>query len=403
MNNWKRWWGWGAAFALLAAGAVYALLPEPVDVEVAAVTRGAMEVTINESGMTRVRERYQVSSPVAGQVLRIELRSGDPIVAGQTLLATIRPSDPSMLDARQVAETEARAAAAQLMINRADARREQARVATDLAETQFARIRRLRESGGATAEELEAAEAALRSRQEELRVATYEREIARFEFEQAQAALGLVKKEADVLPHFEIRAPIDGTVLRVFQESASVVAPGVPLLEVGNPQDLEVVVDVLSTDAVKVRPGHTIRLVHWGGDEPLAAKVRVVEPAAFTKLSALGVEEQRVNVIGDFVSSSLGKIPLGDGYRVEAEIVIWNAEDVVMVPTSALFRSDREWNVFVVVGDQARHRAVQIGRRNSQAAEVLAGLEPGEFVVIYPSDMVVDGAKVRIKAGKAKQ
>ncbi|MBX3417939.1 MAG: HlyD family efflux transporter periplasmic adaptor subunit [Pirellulaceae bacterium] len=397
MKNIRSWLLWLGVVAVIAAGTIYALLPDPVAVEVVRVRRGLLQVTINEDGVTRVRERYQVSSPVTGQLLRIELRSGDAIVGSETLLATIRPSDPSMLDARQVAETEARASAAKLMIDRADARREQARVANDLAETQFARAKRLRETGAIPAEELEAAEAALRSRQEELRVATFEREIARFEYEQAQAALGLITAESGGDRDFEIRAPIDGMVLRVFQESASVVLPGVPLLEVGNPQDLEVVIDVLSTDAVKIVPGNEIRLLHWGGDETLSATVRVVEPAAFTKISALGVEEQRVNVIGDFHEQITGVKSLGDGYRVEAEIVIWQHDDVVQVPTAALFRSRGRWNVFVVEENRAVQRGVEIGHRSTAFAEVISGLQPGELVVIYPSDQVADGVSAKAK------
>ncbi len=395
MKTIRRWLLWLLLAGLFAAGVVYSLWPRPLPVEAVLAARGPMQITINEDGMTRVRERYQVSSPVAGQLLRIELHSGDAIQAGQTLLATIRPSDPSMLDARQVAETEARAAAAKVTIDRADARRDQAKVARDLAETQFGRARQLSEKKAISQEEVEATEAAFRSRQEDLRVAAFEREIAQFEFEQAQAALGLMKPdEATATRNFEIRSPIDGSVLRVFRESAMVVSPGTSLLEVGNSMDLEIVVDVLSSDAVKIAPGDEMRLNHWGGDQSLSAKVRVVEPAAFTKISALGVEEQRVNVIGNFEAEQKNAGRLGDGYRVEAEIVIWKKDDVLQIPTAALFRTGAEWCAFVIDNGVVKKRTLEIGQRNELQAEVLSGLDKGTPVIIYPSDLVKDNISV---------
>jgi HlyD family secretion protein len=296
-----------------------------------------MTVTVNEDGITRVRERYQVSSPVAGQLLRIELRSGDAIKAGETLLATLRPTDPSLLDEREVAQTEAVASAANAAMERAEAKRSQVRVTADLAEIQVGRVRKLRESNSVAQDELDSTEAIYKARMEELRVASFEMEIAKFEYEQAQAALGLVKsKNVEVKKNFEIRSPITGSVLKLFEESATVVQAGDRLLEVGDPNDLEIVVDVLSTDAVKIQLGAPLRLVHWGGSQAIAAQVRVVEPAAFTKMSALGVEEQRVNVIADFLGDpQVRKGGLGDGYRIEAEIVIWDEENVLQVPSGA--------------------------------------------------------------------
>ena len=390
---------WGGFFALFVAGAVYAVWPQPVSVETATVSLGPMQVTIDEDGVTRVKDRYRVSSPVAGQLLRIELHSGDQITAGETLLATIRPSDPAMLDARQVAETEARASAAQSTIDRSEARRSQAKVARDLAESQFGRMKELLDAKSVPREEYEAAEAAFRSRQEELRVATFEQEIARFELEQAQAALGMLQPNGgDNLKHFEIRSPIDGVVLRVFQESSTVVTPGSALLEVGNHADLEIVVDVLSSDAVKIKKGDEMRLEHWGGDKPLTAKVRTVEPAAFTKISALGVEEQRVNVIGDFRDPSEAVAKLGDGYRVEARIVIWESDSVLRVPASALFRDGQSWAVFKVVDDHVEQQTIKIGKRNELFAEVIEGLDANSQVVVYPNDQVRDGVKIVARA-----
>ncbi len=397
MKQLGRWFIWLLLAGLFATGLVYTLWPQPVSVETVKISRGRMQVTINEDGITRVRERYQVSSPVAGQLLRIELRSGDAIRSGETLLATLQPSDPSLLDAREVAETEARASAAKSAVERAEARRSQIKVTTDLAEIQLGRARQLRETKSIAEDEFDAAEALFRARQEELRVANFELEIAQFEFEQAQAALGLVQpNNQEFTKNFEIRSPISGAVLRLFEESATVVAAGTPLLEVGDPHDLEIVVDVLSSDAVKIRPGNEVRLVHWGGTQPLSASVRVVEPAAFTKISALGVEEQRVNVIGDFRSeSSEFESRLGDGYRVEAEIVVWDEENVLQVPTAALYREAAEWCVFTVQDGIAHRQVVQIGQRNQLMAEVLGGLEAGAEVVVYPSDLVAEGIPVK--------
>jgi HlyD family secretion protein len=389
---------WLLLAGLFLAGGVYALLPQPIVIEAAIARREPLEVTINQTGITRVRDRYQVSSPVAGQLIRIELRSGDPIKANETLLATIRPSDPSMLDARQVAETEARASAAKLAVDRADARKDQALAALEAANSHFKRVRNLHQNKFSSPEEYESAQVALRTREDELKVCAFEREIAQFEHEQALAALLTVKPtDENKVRQFEIFSPIDGTVLRVFQESATVVSPGTALLEVGNPRDLEISVDVLSNDAVKISPGNEMRLLHWGGESKLSAQVRVIEPAAFTKISALGVEEQRVNVIGDFRETDEGAMRLGDGYRVEAEIVVWRGEQVLQVPTSALFRVEGNWCVFVVQQNQARSRIVQIGKRNALFAEVLDGLQEGDIVINYPSDLIHDGVTVSIK------
>lgn len=399
MKRLSRWWLWLLLAGLFIAGAVYSLVPQPVAVEGAVARRGILEVTINQTGITRVRDRYQVSSPVAGQLIRIELRSGDLIKANETLLATIRPSDPSMLDARQVAETEARAAAAKLAVDRADARKDQAAAALKLAEAQFNRVRNLHKTKSASQDEYDLAQATLRSRADELNVCKFEREIAQFEHQQALAALLIVKPtDPTKVRHFEILSPIDGAVLRVFQESATVVSPGTALLEVGNPGDLEISVDVLSSDAVKISPGNQMRLLHWGGDHKLTAQVRVIEPAAFTKISALGVEEQRVNVIGDFRETDETAVRLGDGYRVEAEIVVWRGEQILQIPTSALFRIDGNWCVFVVEQNQARTRVVKIGKRNALSAEVLDGLDDGDMVINYPSDVIEDGAAVFLKS-----
>lgn len=400
MNRFVRWTFWLGVLGLAAAGTIYALWPKPVDVDLATVAVGPMNVTVDEDGMTRVKERYTVSSPVAGQLLRIELEPGDPIQAGKTLLATLQPSDPNLLDARQVAEAEARVAGAQVMIERAAAKQEQARIQKELAGSNLARAEPLWEQNSISQREYEEVTGMARSRSEELRAANFDEEIAKFELQQAQAALLRVTPTVGLAaqPQFEIFAPIDGHVLRVLQESATVVASGSPLLEVGNRRDLEIVVDVLSTDAVKIQPGDEVRLEHWGGVVPLVATVRMIEPAAFTKISALGVEEQRVNIIADLREGQAAVASLGDGFRVEARIVVWQDDRVLKVPSSALFRGGDKWFVFVNDAGIARKTALEIGHRNEQDTEILSGLTERQSVVLYPSDLVVDGVKLKSRS-----
>ena len=401
MRRWGRWTLWIVLLGLAAAGIVYALLPKPVEVDLAAATRGPLQVTVDEDGQTRIKEKYIVSSPVGGQLVRINLKAGDPIEAGKSILATIRPSDPTILDARQVAEAEARVAAARVTIERAGARKGQTDAAKELAESQYARAQQLFESNSLSQSEFDAALAIARQRAEELRAATFDEEIARFELQQAEAALLRVQPttsgSADAvgaMQNFEITSPIDGNVLRVLQESATVVQPGTELLEVGNRADLEIVIDVLSTDAVQIQPGAEVWLEHWGGDHPLRANVRRIEPAAFTKISSLGVEEQRVNVIADFDEPSERISPLGDGFRVEARIVTWKGSDVLRIPASAPFRIGGDWFVFRNVDGRARKTRIELGHRNAMEAEVLGGLNEGDSIVAYPDDRISDGVQL---------
>ncbi len=395
----KRAWkiiSWVIVIGLVTATVVWAMLPQPLEVDLGVVTRGPLTIAIREDGRTRIKDRYTVSAPVAGQLSRIKLLAGDQLRAGETILSTIHPNDPDMLDARQVAMSEARVAAAQLAIDRAQARREHALVSRDLAETQFGRLKQLVEKSAASRDEFEAAEALLRTRQEELRVSSFEAEISRFELEQAQAALRYIQPNNDApQQQIEIRSPIDGVVLRVFQESATVVTPGTALLEIGNPADLEIVIDVLSNEAVKIQPGDAVRIEQWGGDAPLEATVRLVEPAAFTKISALGVEEQRVNVVADFRSTPADATRLGHAYRIEAAIVVWDEANILQVPNSALFRHQQQWAAFVVDNQVVTLRSVEVGQRNETAAEVLSGLNEGEQVVVYPSDLVRAGVTIK--------
>lgn len=379
---------------------VFAFIPQPVRVDVAEVVRGPMVVTVDDDGRTRIREKYVVSAPLAGQIQRIRLRAGDEVRGGTTLLTTLAPADPALLDARAIAENEARVRRAEAAVSQAGPVREQARVQYDFAENEVTRIRSAFDRGAATAHELESAIVQQRTAMEAFNAAHFAMEIARFELELARAALLRTSPEATEaqrVEHLEITAPIDGRVLQVFQESMAVVMPGTPLVEIGDPTDLEIEIDVLSSDAVRIAPGARVYIEHWGGSHVLEGRVRLVEPRGFTHISALGVEEQRVNVIVDFTAPAEDRSQLGDGYRVEARIVVWEADNVLLAPTSALFRTDGEWSVFIIEDGRAQLRQVQIGRRTGLHAQILSGLNEGDRVVLHPSDAVFEGSRVQVR------
>lgn len=385
--------------AVLVTGLVLSLMPRPVSVDLGAVTAGPITVSVREDGRTRVKERYVVFSPLAGRLERIPHKAGAAIVADQTLLAAIQPSDPELLDARAVAEAEARVKAAEAAIRRADTEVAATNAALEFATEDLARMLRSERDSAATQREVQDARVSVILRTEASRAATFARDIAAFELEQAKAALIRTRPAGapggdDALSQFRIVSPIDGAVLRVLRESAGFVAAGTPLLEIGDSTDLEIEVDVLSEDAVRIVPGARVLIEDWGGPRPIEARVRLVEPSAFTKISALGVEEQRVNVIIDFAESMDGLPPLGDGFRVQARIITDEAPRVLRVPAGALFRHGDAWAAFVLAEGRAARRELTIGRRNDSEAEILSGLAEGDRVVLYPSDRVVDGVKL---------
>lgn len=384
--------------AILVVGTVvYAFMPQPVPVDIAAVTRGPMRVTVDEDGKTRIKERYIVSSPLAGRLQRISLNVGDLVDAGKTRIALVEPTNPTLLDSRARAEAEARVKTAQAKVDQTGPALEQSKAALQFAESELGRVQDLRRRNSATEREFEEKTLLFRLRTEEYRVAKFNEEISHFELEQAESALLRTKSDPDQNDpdwNFEIFSPISGKVLRLFQESSTVVTPGTQILELGDPRDLEVEIDVLSNDAVRVQPGNKVSLEHWGGERPLEGVVRLIEPAAFTKTSALGVEEQRVYVIVDLNEPPEQRTTLGDAFRVEARISVWESDDVLRVPVSALFRVGEDWAVFVAHNGRAVTRKVKVDHRNETEAEVLEGLEPGEQVVVHPSDQVSDGVGV---------
>jgi HlyD family secretion protein len=376
---------------------IWAFLPTPVEVDMGQVERGDLVVTIDHEGKTRVKDRYVVSSPLAGRLLRIEHRAGDPVTARKTLLAVIEPVDPSLLDIRARTQAEARVEAAKARRKQAAANLERARANHQLAQKDVARARQLRTTRGIAEQEYESVLFRAESAAAEFRSSEFAQQVADFELEQAQAALIHTRPRSpgETEPfRFDVPAPITGAVLRVFQESATVVAAGTRLLEVGDPTDLECEIDVLSTDAVKVRPGQRVLLEHWGGSHTLQGRVRLREPSAFTKVSALGVEEQRVNIIVDLIDPPSKRPTLGDGYRVEARIVIWEGQNVCKVPAGALFRRGNGWAVFVLTSGKAILRTVEVGANSGLEAEIREGLDEGDQVVMHPSDRVQDGVAI---------
>jgi HlyD family secretion protein len=395
-RKWVRWLMIGLAAVFVVAVVVVAWIPNPVDVEVADVSRGPLVVTVDEDGQTRVIDRYLISAPLAGNLGRIELDAGDAIEAGQ-VLARLVPLPPPLLDARSRAEAQARVDASLAARAQAQAAVNRARVALDFAEKEAARARAVVKQGGLALSDAERAFSEERRSKEDLRSANFGGRVAEHQVELARFAFLRLSGKSEDGEHMEIVSPVDGQVLNILQQSEGVILAGTPVIELGDPAALEIVIDVLSQDATRIRPGATAEIVRWGGKRPLRAHVRVVEPSAFTKLSALGVEEQRVNVIIDLDEPREVWSTLGDGYRVEARISIWEDDDVLRVPASAVFRHEEEWATFVVENGEAVIRKVQLGETNGLETEVVSGVEEGETVIAYPSDSVRDGVSVRAR------
>lgn len=395
---------WTLFLTAIGGGIWFAARPQPILVDTARLERRKLQVTIEEDGLTRIRDRYVVSTPLAGRLQRIQLDVGDPVFADRTVLAQMQPTDPSLLDPRAVAQARARVNAAQRRLEAAKTEQRKAESSAELASSEFERLKDLRQREVIPQAEFEAKEIEQRIRSEEVRAASIGVDIAEYELDLQQAALLLTDpgqepaSPGDTEMHLTIKAPIHGRILRIEQESSAVLAAGAPIMEIGDPRDLEVVADVLSADAVRIRPGALVQLLNWGGQLPLAGKVRIVEPSGFTKFSALGVEEQRVNVIIDLLDPPEERESLGDGFRVEAAIVEWEAEDVLTVPTSAMFRVDGRWHVFAVDGDRARQVELTVGRNNGIDAQVLDGLSVGDVVVVHPSDELTDGAFIALRS-----
>lgn len=386
---------WGLLLVTLAAGIVYALRPKPVPVDFATATTGVLRVSIDDEGETRVREVYTLFAPLAGRLYRITAEAGDPVEANVTELARIEPAPPPFLDVRTEAERQAAVAAAMAARDLAAAELDRAEADFVFATGEVDRARRLVRDETITRRAAEDAERAYRVAR--ANVATARAALKVRDHELAQARSRLLSREeitrrggqCDCVP---VSAPIDGQVLRVIRKSEGVIEAGAALLEIGDTRDMEIVVDLLSEDAVRIAPGQQAVMTGWGGPD-LSAVVRLIEPFARTKVSALGIEEQRVDVLLDLVDPAELWRQLGHGYRVDIRIILFEAE-VTHLPLGALFRDGEGWAVFLEDGGRARKRAVIIGQRNTLSVEIRGGLSPGQRVVLYPSDRIVDGVAI---------
>ena len=391
----KRRMVWGGAAFLFALFLLWAFWPAAVLVDVAEITKGEVKIYVEAKGQTRVKDVYQISAPVSGRVLRIKTEAGDKVIAGETVLSVIEPAEPTFLDTHSRAEAESLTEAAVDAQAQAAAALEQARAQLKFFKGELDRSRLLAKEGTISKRALEKAELDWETQTALVKSAEATHKVRSHELQTANARLisPNVSQHGNGDCCVEIKSPINGTVLRILQESESVVAAGTPLLEVGNPKEIEVVVDLLTADAVRVREGAEVKIENWGG-ESLGGTVRMIEPYGYTKVSVLGIEEQRIDVIIDFSSGE--KLPkgLGHGFRVEASILEWVGTDVVRVPVSALFRVGEDWSVYVNANGKAKLQKVSIGHINNLVAEVISGLAPGEEVIIHPGDKVKDGVRI---------
>ncbi|MEJ2444416.1 MAG: HlyD family efflux transporter periplasmic adaptor subunit [Exilibacterium sp.] len=405
----KRMVIWGAVGTLLVLGLVYSFWPRPIAVDLARVERGELRVSVEEEGKTRVRDVYILSAPVSGRLRRIKVNVGDPTTFGETLIAEIEPADSQFLDPRSEvqAEAEIQSAQAAMELARADVNRVQAEL--DFARAELTRAKGLIKDKTISQRELDEAERAFKTQRAALAQAQAALQVRSYELERARALLlspAQAQQSHGNCECIRLSAPVGGRVLHLYRESEAVVASGEALVSIGDPSDLEIIVELHSSQAVKVKAGQEVIIENWGGDESLQGRVRRVEPVGFTKISALGIEEQRVNVIIDFTSPHEQWQRLGHAYQLDVRILLWKNADVLKLPLIALFRDTTDddsytgnWAVFVNDSGRARKRRVELGHRNDLEAEVLSGVQEGDLVVLHPSDQVVDGVSIVNRKG----
>ena len=387
------------AFLLGIVGVIiYGLMPKPIDVELGQISRGALTVHVVEEGKTRVRNRYILSAPVAGHMRRVVLKAGDMVKANETVLTTIEPSQSPLLDSRAVVQAQARVDMMEAAQQRAAQSLELAKTAAEFAQSNWERLKKIASSGSVSAVDRDNAERDASLRTREVNSAQFAVQVSQYELAQAKAALQQFSEPQSNVS-VEVRAPVSGKVLKVMQESSMVVGPGTQILEIGDPSDIEIEAEILSRDAVAIKPGAMVSVEQWGGDAPLEARVRLVEPAAFTKVSALGVEEQRVIVLSDLVDPPVGVQALGDRYRVEVRVATWHSDDVLLIPAGALFREGNAWKTFVFDGHKAKQVTLETGHSDGRMTEILKGLEVGAQVLMHPPDNVKDGVAVKKREG----
>jgi len=392
----KRILMWGVILGILVVALAFSFRPRPVMVDLFEIQPGPLVVTLDEEGETRVHDVYSLSAPVAGRMQRIDWHVGDPVTANATVVAKIEPVDPVFLDARSEAQVRATIQASEAARELAKAQVRDAQAQYEFARAEYTRMQELVVEGSVSRRDLDSAERDFKARRAGLETARAALQVRNFELELARASLvspretQQPREDCDCIP---ITAPVSGSILQITNRSGRVVREGDVLMQIGDPRDLEIVVDYLSMDAVKIEAGQRVMIDNWGGDAPLEGRVRRVEPFGFLKVSALGIEEQRVNVIIDFASDE-GWERLGHGYQVESRVVLWEADDILAVPLTALFRIDDGWGLFVEDQGRARLRRVDLGQRNGVVAQIRDGLQAGDSIVSHPSDRVVDGVRI---------
>ena len=379
---------------LLVAVIGWGLWPKPVIIETGVVARSSLTTRVSEEGKTRVRNRYVVAAPVAGKMRRVTLKAGDPVEAGTTVLTTIEPAAPPLLDPRARAQAEAVVAMQEAARGKAAQSLEAAKAGLNLAETERARMRSVKQQGTLSESDRDRMESEAAVKAAEVRAAEFALQVVDYELAQARAAL---ERPAGELANntCEIKSPVSGRVLKVMQESETMVATGTQIVEVGDPDDIEIEAEILSRDAVTIKPGDTVDIDQWGGEKPLRGRVRRIEPAAFTKISALGVEEQRVIVLSDLSDVPESAKALGDRYRVEVRVAVWHADNVLTVPSGALFREGNAWKTYIYQNGTARLTALEAGHSDGNLTEIISGLKPGDKVLLHPPDVVKDGTSVK--------
>lgn len=394
---------WAPAVAALLIVLAWLFRPQPVAVDLATVERGPMQVTVGDEGEARVRDVFVVSAPVAGLMRRVELEAGDYVRANETVVARLEPSVPTFLDERSTAEAQAAVRAADAARTFAEAQSRRVEAEREFAESELRRLRALRMRQSVSQIELEAAERRAKTAIAAVAEANAARKMRESEYQQARARLlnpsqaQGARKDCDCVL---VYSPISGSVLRVRQQSEGIVAAGTPILEIGDRHNLEIQVDLLSEEAVRVRPGQRAVIDGWGGPRALSGSVRRVEPYGYTKVSALGIEEQRVKVIIDLTDPPEQWRRLGHGYRVEPRVIVWESRDVVRVPLSALFRDGEQWAVFVEEEGRAVLRQVQTGQQNGTEVHIMNGLRDGERIVLHPNDRIANGTRIVFRAGR---
>jgi len=393
----KRILLWSAVGVVVLAALVMAFRPRALAVDLTRVESGPLELTVRDEGETRVVDVFVLSAPITGRLRRIEIEPGDAVKLGETVIAEIEPTDPDLLDPRSEAEARAQLSAADSAAALARAELEMVQAELEFARSEVERSRELARDGTLSARDLEKTEAALKGSVAAFAAAQANVEVRDYELKRVRAQLlspAELRTRREHCGCVVLSSPVDGRVLRVLRESEGVVRAGADLVEIGDPVQLEIVVDLLSMDAVRVEPGQKAYVRNWGGDAPLEARVRRVEPFGFTKVSALGIEEQRVNVVLDLVSPAAEWERLGHGYQVDVAIVLWSAADVVKVPLTALFRNGAEWAVFVREHGRAAVRKVSVGHRTASEAEIIDGVAAGDEIVVYPSEGVAPGVSL---------